>query len=154
MEQTLIIIKPDGVNRGIIGEVVHRFERKGLKIVGIKMDHLKDEILDIHYGHHKDKPFFTMLKNFMKSAPALLVVLEGNNAVEVVRMMAGATTGYEAAPGTIRGDYSMSHQHNIIHASDSVENAQKEISRFFPKDEVFPYKRIDWEVVYAEDERE
>jgi len=153
MEKTLVIVKPDGVNRGITGEVIHRFERKGLKIIGMKMSHLNDEILDMHYEHHKSKPFFQKLKEFMKSAPSLLIVLEGNNAVEIVRMMAGPTRGYEALPGTIRGDYSMSQQHNIIHASDAPETAEKEIARFFHESELFPYKRIDWEMVYAVDER-
>jgi len=153
MERTLVIIKPDGINRSIAGEIIHRFERKGLKIVGLKMMHLSDELLDEHYEHHKGKPFFQKLKDFMKSAPALLVVLEGNNAVEVVRIMAGPTRGYEALPGTIRGDYSISQQHNIVHASDAPETAEKEIKRFFADEEIFPYKRIDWEMVYAVDER-
>lgn len=154
MEQTLVIVKPDGVNRGIVGEVVHRFERKGLKIVGMKMMHLSDELLDTHYEHHKGKPFFQKLKDFMKSAPSLLLVLEGNNVIEVVRMMAGPTRGYEAGPGTIRGDYSISQQHNIVHASDAPETAEKEIKRFFKEGEIFSYKRIDWEMVYAVDERD
>ena len=118
------------------------------------MDHLSNEILDMHYEHHKDKPFFEKLKNFMRSAPSLLIVLEGNNAIEIVRKMAGPTRGYEADPGTIRGDYSMSQQHNIIHASDSDESAEKEIKRFFSEKEIFPYKRVDWEMIYAVDERE
>lgn len=153
MEKTLVIMKPDAVNRGIVGEVLHRFERKGLKIVGMKMTHLKDEILDVHYAHHKDKPFFERIKNFMKSAPSLLIVLEGNDAIEVVRKMAGPTKGSEALPGTIRGDYSMSTQNNIVHASDSKKTAEEEIWRFFNEDEIFPYQRIDWEMVYSVDER-
>ncbi len=154
MQQTLVIIKPDGVNRGIIGEIIHRFERKGLKIVGIKMEHLSDTKLDIHYEHHKGKPFFERLKKYMKSAPTILMILEGNNVVEVVRHMAGPTRGYEALPGTIRGDYSLSQSNNIVHASDSVESAEAEIKRFFKPDEIFSYKKIDWEMIYAEEERE
>lgn len=154
MEQTLVIIKPDGVNRGIIGEIIHRFERKGLKIAGIKMEHLSDTKLDVHYEHHKGKPFFERLKKFMKSAPTVLIVLEGNNAIEIVRGMAGPLRGYEALPGTIRGDYSMSVCNNIIHASDSAESAQVEIKRFFKPDEIFSYKKIDWEMIYTEEERE
>ena len=153
MQQTLVIVKPDGVNRGIVGEVVHRFERRGLKIVGMKMMHLSDEILDIHYEHHKEKPFYQKLKDFMKSAPSVILVLEGKNVVEIVRMMVGPTRGYEASPGTVRGDYSVSQQHNIIHASDVPETAEKEIKRFFKDDEIVDYKRIDWEMVYAVDER-
>ena len=128
-------------------------QRKGLKIIALKMTHLSDKILDMHYEHLKDKLFFSKIKNYMKSAPSLLLVLEGNNVIEIVRRMAGPTKGYEAVPGTIRGDYSMSQQNNIVHASDSSESAQKEIKRFFTKNEIFPYKRMDWEVIYAEDER-
>jgi len=154
MQKTLVIIKPDAVNRGIMGEIIHRFERKGLKVVGLKMDQLRDEVLQKHYEKHRGKPFFKTLKEFMKVSPTLLMVIEGNKAIPVVRKMAGVTYGAEALPGTIRGDYSLSHQHNIIHASDSEEAAEKEIKRFFKKDEIFPYRRIDWEMVYAEDERE
>ena len=153
MQQTLVIVKPDGVNRGIVGEVVHRFERRGLKIVGMKMVHLSDKLLDEHYEHHKSKPFFDKLKNFMKSAPSLLLVIEGNNVIEIVRGMAGPTRGYEAPSGTIRGDYSISQQHNIVHASDAPETAEKEIKKFFRDEEIFSYQRIDWEMVYAVDER-
>ncbi len=154
MQRTLVILKPDAINRGLVGEIIQRFEHKGLKIVGMKMVHLKDEDLEEHYAHHRGKPFFKNLVEFMKRSPTLLVVLEGNQAVEVVRKMAGPTRGYEAPPGTIRGDFSMSQQHNIIHAADSVETAEKEIARFFKPSEIFPYQRIDWEMVYAVDERE
>jgi len=153
MEKTLIILKPDAVQRGVVGEILYRFERKGLKITGAKLQILSDAILDEHYAHHKGKPFFQQLKNFMKSSPCLLIILEGNQAVEVARKMAGPTHGIEALPGTIRGDYSLSTQHNIIHASDSPKTAEKEIERFFTPSEIFPYQRIDWEMIYAEDER-
>lgn len=153
MEQSLIIIKPDAVNRGIVGEILHRFERKGLEIAAIKMVSLKDEVLNEHYAHHRDKPFFQDLKKFMMESPTIVIVLEGNNVIEIVRKMAGPTQGKEAPPGTIRGDYSMSHSHNIIHASDSSESAKKEIKRFFKPEEIFSYQKIDWEMVYAEDER-
>jgi len=153
MEQTLVIIKPDGIHRGIIGEVIHRFERKGLKIIGLKMMHLDDSILEDHYEHLKDKPFFKNIKEYMKSAPSLLMLLEGNNVVEIVRKMAGPTKGYDAMPGTIRGDYSLSQQNNIIHASDSITSALNEIKRFFNETEIFSYKKIDWEVLYSIEER-
>lgn len=153
MERTLVILKPDAINRAIVGEVIHRFERKGLKITGLKLVHLDDKTLDIHYAHHKGKPFFESYKTFMKSAPSTLVVLEGKNAVEVVRIMAGPTYGHEAPQGTIRGDYALSSAQNIVHASDSVETAEQEIKRFFKPSELFEWQRVDLEYLYAENER-
>lgn len=153
LERTLVIIKPDAVNRGLIGEIIHRFERKGLDIVGIKMRHLQDKELEEHYAHHKGKPFFKDLVNFMKHAPSILMVVEGVRAIEAVRFLAGSTYGLEADPGTIRGDFSMSKSNNIVHASDSAENAQVEIKRFFNKDEIFTYKRVDWQEVYNLEEQ-
>lgn len=153
MERTLVIVKPDAVNRALVGEVVSRFEKKGLKLVGLKMEHLSEETLKEHYAHHAKKPFFEGLKNFMRKAPAVLMVLEGNKAVDVVRQMAGETASTKALPGTIRGDLALSMQSNIVHASDSLETAEKEIKRFFKKDELHSYPKIDSEVLYAEDER-
>lgn len=152
-ERTLIIIKPDGVNRCMVGEITHRFERKGLKIVGMKMSHLDEDVLGEHYSHHKGKPFYKGLIKFMMCTPSLLMVLEGNNVVDIVRKMSGETHGAKALPGTIRGDYSLSNQANIVHASDSVETAKKEIKRFFRDNELFDYDRIDTEMIYGEDER-
>ncbi|MFO8016103.1 MAG: nucleoside-diphosphate kinase [Candidatus Woesearchaeota archaeon] len=152
-EKTLVIIKPDAVNRTIVGEIIHRFERKGLKIVGMKMKHLDQPTLEEHYAHHKDKPFYNGLVKFMMNCPSLLMVVEGNNAVDVVRKISGETHGAKAMPGTIRGDYSLSTQCNAVHASDSTETAEKEIKRFFSDDEVFDYNRVDTEMIYAEDER-
>jgi nucleoside-diphosphate kinase len=154
MERTLIIIKPDAINRGLIGEVVHRFERKGLKIVGMKMVHLSEKILEEHYSHLASKPFFSSIKKFMRSAPSILMVLEGRKVVDVVRKMAGVTEGTEALPGTIRGDFSLSLQNTIIHASDSVETAKKEIKRFFADSELFEYEKIDSEMIYSDTEKE
>ncbi len=153
-EKTLIIIKPDALNRSLVGEIISRFERKGLKIVGIKMVQLTDEILKEHYAHLADKPFFPRIAKFMKSWPVIVIVLEGLEAVESVRLITGDTLGRKADAGTIRGDFSMSIQANIVHASDSLENAQKEIARFFSENELFNWERIDLEVLYAEDERE
>lgn len=153
IEQSLIIIKPDGVQRGLIGEIVSRFENKGLKIIGMKMLHLTDKLLEEHYFHHKNKPFFPAIVRFMKSAPSVFLVLEGLDCVEVVRKMCGPTHGGEAPSGTIRGDFSLSVQCNIIHASDSADTAEKEVKRFFKKEELYPYTRIDFEMVYGEDER-
>jgi len=152
-EKTLIILKPDALQRNLLGEIIHRFERKGLKIVGMKMVRLDDEILREHYSHHKDKPFFASLANFMKSAPVILLALSGLNAINATRIIVGPTKGYEADAGSIRGDLSISGQANIVHASDSSENAETEIKRFFKPEELFEYQKIDYEFVYGEEER-
>lgn len=153
-EKTLIIIKPDALQRCLLGEIISRFEKKGLKIIGMKMIKLEDALLDEHYCHHKGKPFFESLKNFMKSAPVIVMVLSGLNAINAIRLIVGPTKGYEADAGSIRGDFSISGQANIIHASDSKENAEKEIYRFFNEDELFEYRKVDYEFVYGEEERE
>lgn len=139
MERTLILLKPCTVQRALIGEVINRFERKGLRIVGLKMMQLDERILNEHYAHLASRPFFQWVKNSMKSAPVIAICVEGTEAVEVVRSITGATNGRKAAPGTIRGDYAMSGQENIVHASDSTESAQVEINRFFRADELFDY---------------
>jgi len=153
-ERTLILLKPDALQRNLLGKIIERFEHKGLKIVGLKMMQLSDVLLEDHYAHHKDKPFFESLKKFMESSPVVAMVLEGLEAVKIVRMLCGATSGREADIGTIRGDFSMSSQANIIHASDSPETAEKEIWRFFNSDEIFDYPKIDFSFVYGEEERE
>ncbi len=153
MQRTLVIIKPDAVNRGLAGEIIARFEDKGLKIVGMKMKHLEDAELEEHYSHLKDKPFFPALRNFMKHSPSLVVCLEGTGVVDAVRLMCGPTHGLQAAPGTIRGDYSMSIQQNVVHASESDEAAVQEVKRFFKDDELFDYPRMDMEMIYSEEER-
>lgn len=153
MEKTVVLIKPDALQRSLVGEILHRFERKGLKIIGLKMVHLNDAILEEHYSHHKEKPFFESLKNFMKSAPLMVVALSGINAVKAIRLLCGPTYGAEADAGSIRGDFSMSTQANIVHASDSKETAEIEIKRFFKKEEIFEYKKTDFEFVYGEEER-
>lgn len=142
------------MQRNLLGEIIGRFEKKGLKIIGLKMTHLDDIILDSHYSHHKDKPFFSGLKKYMKHSPAVVMALEGINAVQAVRLIVGPTKGFEADAGSIRGDLSMSTQTNLVHASDSVETAEKEIYRFFNNDELFDYKKIDFEFIYGEEERE
>jgi len=147
MERTLIIIKPDALQRNLIGEIIGRFERKGLKIIGCKMTSLNDALLNEHYAHHKDKPFFKNIKEYMKQSPVVIMVLEGEGAVASVRLITGATHGAEADAGTIRGDLAMSNQ-NLVHASDTVENAKKEIERFFNKNELFKYQRIDEPMIY------
>ncbi len=153
MEKTVVLFKPDAINRGVVGEIIDRFENKGLKMVGAKMMALDKTIIDEHYSHLTDKPFYPSYRDFMQKAPVLILALEGNDAVSVVRMMAGPTSGPEAGPGTIRGDYSISKGYNIVHASDSVEAAENELKRFFKDEELFEYQRADWEMVYAEDER-
>mgnify|MGYP001576587039 FL=1 len=153
-EKTLIIIKPDALQRSLLGEIIGRFEKKGLKIIGLKMIQLEDVLLDEHYAQHKDKPFFKSLKNFMKSSPVAVMALSGLNAVSAVRLIVGPTKGYEADAGSIRGDLSISGQANIVHASDSPAAAEAEIKRFFRPEELFDYKKADFEFVYGEEERE
>lgn len=153
MQRTLVIIKPDAINRGLAGEIIGRFEQKGLKIVGLKFKHLTDPELEEHYAHHRGKPFFQTLKDFMRHSPSLIVCLEGNGVVDAVRLLCGPTHGLEAPPGTIRGDYSMSIQQNIVHASENEASAEAEIKRFFKPEELFDYPRIDMEMVYSVEER-
>lgn len=153
MERTFVIIKPDAINRGIAGEVIKRFEDKGLKIVACKMKHLEDKELEEHYAHHKEKPFFKDLVDFMKHSPSILMILEGVRAVDAVRQLAGSTYGVEATAGTIRGDFSMSRSNTIVHASDSVENAEIEVKRFFDASEIYEWEKMDWVEVYSTEER-
>ena len=153
MERTLVITKPDALQRNLLGEIVSRLEKKGLKLVGLNMMSIDDLKVEEHYKHHLDKPFFASLKKFMQSSPVVCMVLEGIEAVSAVRLIAGETKGRAADAGTIRGDLSMSIQANVVHVSDSEENAKLEIDRFFTKDELFDYKKLDLEFVYyGEDE--
>ncbi|HIR37041.1 MAG TPA: nucleoside-diphosphate kinase [Candidatus Limisoma gallistercoris] len=152
MEQTLVILKPSAVIRGLMGEVISRFEKKGLIIAGMKMVQLDDKILAEHYAHLVERPFFPLLKKSMMASPVVVMCVRGVDAVAVVRAMTGATNSRKAEPGTIRGDYSMSGQQNIVHASDSVENAEIELARFFDKSEIFDFKPAMLEYLYAEDE--
>ena len=152
MEKTLVLLKPSCVQRQLIGEVVNRFERRGLRIAGMKMMQLSDDILREHYAHLADKPFFPTLAASMQASPVIALALEGIDAVRVVRAMTGATNGRAAAPGTIRGDYSMSNQQNIVHASDSPENALIELARFFRPEEIFEYESGAKAYIYGADE--
>ncbi|MEM3364459.1 MAG: nucleoside-diphosphate kinase [Candidatus Micrarchaeia archaeon] len=152
VERTLIILKPDAVNRGLCGKVLSRIEEKGLKIVGLKMMWLNKEILEKHYAHLASKPFFPDLVGFMSASPVIVGAVEGRNAVEVMRNMCGVTDANKAAPGTIRGDFAVSTSRNIIHASDSVETAKREISLFFKEDELFNYELNSRQFLYAGDE--
>lgn len=152
MERSVVLVKPDGVQRGLIGEIIHRFERKGLKLVGLKMISLNDAILDEWYFHHKDKPFFGGLKSYMKSYPVVAMLWEGKDVVAIVRKMIGVTKARDAEPGTIRGDFAMSQQYNLIHASESTDTAKKEQSLIFNKEEIFNWEKKDLTHVYLKDE--
>ena len=152
MERTLVIIKPCAVQRGLIGEVLSRFERRGLKLVAMKMTRLDADICRRHYAHLADKPFYPIIEESMTAAPVVLGCMEGIDAVEVVRTMAGATNGRKALPGTIRGDYCVSHQENIIHASDSLESAAQELERFFKPEDYCSYDNPLLGYLYAKDE--
>ena len=152
MEQTLVIIKPGTIQRGIVGEIISRFEKKGLVLAGMKMVWLTDEILSEHYSHLASKPFFKQVKDSMRKCPVIVCCLQGLEAVSVVRQMTGVTNGRNAQSGTIRGDYSVSTQENIIHTSDSPENAEIELKRFFLPNEIFDYKLSISDDLYASDE--
>lgn len=152
MEQTFIILKPSTISRSLVGDVLTRFQRKGLRIAGIKMMQLNEHILREHYAHLVDRPFFPSLLRSMMATPVIVAVLAGKDAVAVVRAMTGATNSRVAAPGTIRGDFGMSGQENIIHASDSPENAVIEINRFFKPEEIFDYTLLTQAATYAPDE--
>lgn len=149
-EKALIIIKPDAIQRNLVGEIIGRFEKKGLKINGVKMMSLGDAMLEAHYEHIKDKPFFSGIKDFMKSSPVVVMALSGVEAVSAIRIIVGPTKASEAPAGSIRGDLAMSIQSNVVHASDSVENGEKEVARFFEDDELFSYEKIDQALIYSD----
>ncbi len=143
-ERTFVMLKPDAVRRGLIGELISWFERKGLKVVGLKMIWLNEEQAQEHYAEHRGKPFFEPLVKFVSSAPSVVMVIEGPDAVNQVRKMIGKTDCKEAQPGTIRFTYGLSKRYNLIHASDSKATAQREIKEFFSEDEIFSYD-LTWE---------
>jgi len=153
MERTLVLIKPDGIQRGLVGEVTRRFERKGLKLIGMKMMKLGDAVVLEHYAHLVDKPFFAGVKNFMQSTPVIAQCWEGVAAVNAVRILVGITKAREADAGSIRGDLSMGFQCNVVHASDTTDNAKREVERFFKKDEIYDYDKTEYMHVYTEDEK-
>ena len=141
MDRTFAMVKPDGVQRGLAGEIVSRFENKGIKIVALKLMMISTELAELHYSEHKGKGFFSDLVSFITSGPVVAMVLEGENIVPLVRSMMGATNPADASPGTIRGDYAMSINKNIIHGSDSPESAQREIGIFFKDEEIVAYTK-------------
>ncbi|ALX47960.1 nucleoside-diphosphate kinase [Lentibacillus amyloliquefaciens] len=148
MEQTFLMVKPDGVQRNLTGEIVNRFERKGFKLAGAKLMQISDELAKTHYGEHEDKPFFGELVQFITSGPVLAMVWEGDNVIATARSMMGKTNPLEAAPGTIRGDYGVTVGKNIIHGSDSPESAEKEINLFFGDNDIITYSKQDSDWIY------
>ena len=143
MERTLIILKPDAVQRRLCGEIIRRFEHKGLKLVGLKLGTISRELAETHYAAHREKPFYPGLVRFMTSGPVVLIALEGPRAIEVVRKLMGKTFGHQAEPGTIRGDFGISSQFNLVHGSDAPESAGRELRLFFEPGELLAYDLLD-----------
>lgn len=141
-EQTLVICKPDAIQRQLVGAIIHKYEKKGLKIVGLKMIKFDTELAEKHYAEHKGKPFYPALIDFIISDPVVVMILEGTNAIETVRSLNGATNALQAEPCTIRGEYSLSNRYNLVHASDSPESAAREIKNFFNENEILDYNLI------------
>lgn len=152
MEKTLVIFKPSAIERGLVGDILKRFQQKGLIIAGLKMMQLDEKILREHYAHLVDRPFFPLILKSMMATPVIVMCLKGRDAIKVVRLMTGATNGREALPGTIRGDFSMSGQENIIHASSSPEDAEMEVKRFFADEEIFDWEPLGKPFIYSPDE--
>ncbi|MGZ3673979.1 MAG: nucleoside-diphosphate kinase [Ktedonobacterales bacterium] len=150
MERTLIIVKPDGVQRGLVGPIFARFEARGLKFAGLKLMRISRELAERHYAEHLGKPFYEGLVLYITSSPVVVGVLEGPNAIAITRTMMGATNPANAAPGTIRGDYALTVSYNIIHGSDGPEAAQREVGLFFTQDELLDYERASDRWVFGE----
>jgi nucleoside-diphosphate kinase len=153
MERTLVIAKPDAVQRGLVGEIIARLERKGLKLIGLKMMALESKLLQEHYAEHLEKPFYAGLEEFMKSSPVVVMAWEGYECVSSVRTLVGATNPRAADAGTIRGDFSMGTGRNLIHASDGKESGEREVSLFFEKNELFEYDKSEYVHIYEAFER-
>jgi nucleoside-diphosphate kinase len=148
MERTLIILKPDAVQRGLCGEIVTRFEKKGLQIVGMKLMRIPPQLAETHYEPHRGKPFYPGLIKFMTSSPVVVIALTGKDAIGIARKMMGATFGSKAEPGTIRGDLGVSNSFNLIHGSDSPEAAQRELRLFFKPEELLDWSPVSQPWVY------
>jgi nucleoside-diphosphate kinase len=153
MERTLVIAKPDAVQRGLVGEIILRLERKGLKLIGLKMMSLDGALLQAHYSEHLEKPFYAGLENFMKSSPVVVMAWEGFECVGSVRTIVGATNPRQADAGTIRGDLAIGAGRNLIHASDSKKSGEEEVSRFFNPNELFAYEKSEYMHIYEAHER-
>ena len=152
MERSLLLLKPDAIQRGLVGSIITRFENKGLKIAGMKMLQMSKELASEHYSHLTDKPFYPDLEKFVTTHPIVAMVVEGKEAVEVVRLIVGPTNASKAPGGTLRGDLSNSTSRNVIHASDSIETAKKEVARFFSDSELFDYELLVAPYLKASDE--
>jgi len=152
MDRSVVLVKPDGVQRGLIGEIISRFERKGLKLVALKMISLEDALLEEWYTHHKDKPFFPGLKAYMKSYPVVAMLWEGIDAAVTIRQMIGITKARNAEPGSIRGDFAMSQQYNLIHASENEEIARNEEKLMFKPEDIFEWDKLDFKHIYTDEE--
>ena len=148
MERTLIILKPDAVQRGLCGQIIDRFEKKGLLIAGMKFMRISQPLAETHYAPHKGKPFYDGLVKFMTSSPVIVIALEGKDAIAISRKMMGATFGSKAEPGTIRGDFGVSNSFNLVHGSDSAESAQRELGLFFKPDELIEWKPATLSWIY------
>ena len=148
MERTLIILKPDAVQRHLVGKIISRFEEKGFQVTGLKMTRISEAMARKHYAVHEGKDFFKPLIRYISSGPLIVMVLKGKDAIEVARKMMGSTFGSKAESGTIRGDYAVSNRFNLVHGSDSPETAEKEISIFFKKEELFDYNLNDLQWIY------
>ncbi|MGP4077031.1 nucleoside-diphosphate kinase [Halobacillus sp. K22] len=148
MEKTFLMVKPDGVQRNLIGEITSRFEKKGFKLAGAKLMLISNSLAEEHYGEHKDKPFFNELVEFITSGPVFAMVWEGENVIAGARQMMGATKPSDAAPGTIRGDFGVTVGKNVIHGSDSPESAKRELELFFNSDEILNYQKDNLNWVY------
>jgi nucleoside-diphosphate kinase len=154
MERTLLLLKPDALKRRLVGRIIQRLEDKGLAVVGMKMMQLTEEVLAEAYEAHREKPFYRPLLEFMRSGPVVVVALEGRNAVDAVKKMAGATFAWEAEPGTIRGDLAIDQRANLVHAPDSPDEAQRELALFFKEEEIFPWSKEDLNWIYHLEEGE
>lgn len=152
-ERSLILVKPDGVQRRLAGKIIVRIEEKGLKLVGLKMLHVTKELAAEHYAEHLEKPFYPLLEEFITDGPVVAIAVEGPEAISVMRSMMGSTNGRESAPGTIRGDYGLSRQMNLIHGSDSPEAATRELSIYFKPGELLEYETTLGGWVCADDEK-
>ncbi len=153
MEKTVVLVKPDGLQRGLIGEIMSRFERKGLKLKGVKMVMMTRDLLEKWYEQYKEESFFDDIAEYMSQTPIVAMVWEGYAAIEVVRRIVGTRKGYEAEAGSIRGDFGMSGGNNLIHASDAPKTAERELEILFDKDEVFDYETVVETLIYSADER-
>ncbi len=148
MEKTFLMVKPDGVQRNLVGEIITRFEQKGFKLVGAKLMQISEDLAKEHYGEHKERPFFNDLVNFITSGPVFAMVWEGENVIKTARKMMGETNPADAAPGTIRGDYGLTIDKNVIHGSDAPESAEREINLFFDEAQLLTYTKQDYEWIY------